>query len=176
MSAGIYNINKDNRVFGHQYVSFCFMELLSCNRDGFNMLVSDFMSLFVRRLYEVIPEDAKRDLIKQDRTVKHALYLVMGKYQRLRKDLAISFQEKFHLKMDQLSADYRTWKRAGCKSYARPKQYVSGLVANASKKSFDYILGTYLLELKKLESEKIVSFPEAARDTNTFDELSEEAS
>lgn len=101
------------------------------------MLVSDFMSLFVKRLYDEMPEDAKRDLIKQDRTVKHALYLVMGKYQRLRKELAISFQEKFHLKMDQLSADYRTWKRAGCKSYARPKQYVSGQVAGASKKAFD---------------------------------------
>ena len=140
------------------------------------MLVSDFMSLFVKRLYEVMPEDAMRDLVKQDRTVKHALYLVMGKYQRLRKDLAISFQEKFHLKMDQLSADYRTWKRAGCKSYARPKQYVSGQVANASKKSFDYILGSYLLELKSLQSEKIVSMPESQKDISSFDELSEEAS
>ncbi len=140
------------------------------------MLVSDFMSLFVKRLYDEMPEDAKRDLIKQDRTVKHALYLVMGKYQRLRKELAISFQEKFHLKMDQLSADYRTWKRAGCKSYARPKQYVSGQVAGASKKAFDYILGSYLLELKNQESSKIVAMPESADDVNSFDELSEEAS
>ena len=135
------------------------------------MLVSDFMSLFIQRLYEVIPEDAKRDLIKQDRTVKHALYMVMGKYQRLRKDLATPFQEKFHLRLDQLTADYRTWKRAGCKAYARPKQYITGLVASSSKKAFDYTLGTYLLDLKQMEGEsKIVSMPacDSSRGSSNF--------
>ncbi len=141
------------------------------------MLVSDFMSLFVKRLYEVIPEDGKRDLIKQDRTVKHALYMVMGKYQRVRKDLASPFQEKFHLRMDQLAADYRTWKRAGCKTYARPKQYISGQIAGASKKAFDYTLGTFLLDLKKNPTEEKV-FPLYTSDDklSSWDELSEEAS
>lgn len=141
------------------------------------MLVSDFMSDFVKRLYEIIPEDSKRDLIKQDKAIKHGLYLVMGKYQRLRKDLATPFQEKFHLRVDQLAADYRTWKNAGCKGYARPKQYVSGPVAYASKKAFDYTLGTYLLELKKLDSEKIIPLNVERPQTNSsWDELSEEAS
>ena len=143
------------------------------------MLVSDFMSLFVKRLYEAVPEDHRRDLIKQDRTVKHALYMVMGKYQRLRKDLATPFQEKFHLRMDQLAADYRTWKRAGCKSYARPKQYISGHIAGASKKAFDFTLGTYLLELKKLEGDKIVPLTAAEQESpgqSSWDEFSEEAS
>ncbi|MCH9624736.1 MAG: hypothetical protein S4CHLAM27_11360 [Chlamydiia bacterium] len=140
------------------------------------MLVSDFMSLFVKRLYEVLPEDAKRDLIKQDRTVKHALYMVMGKYQRLRKDLATPFQEKFHLRMDQLAADYRTWKRAGCKTYARPKQYISGQIAGASKKAFDFALGTFLLDLKQREGEKIIPIPQEVDQKSSWDELSEEAS
>ena len=142
------------------------------------MLVSDFMSLFVKRLYEVIPEDEKRELIKQDRTVKHALYMVMGKYQRLRKDLASPFQEKFHLRIDQLTADYRTWKRAGCKAYARPKQYITGQVASSSKKAFDYTLGTFLLDLKHREGEeKIVAMPvEEPENLSVFDEFSEEAS
>ena len=139
------------------------------------MLVSDFMSLFVGRLYETVPEEAKRDLIKQDKAIKHGLYLVMGKYKRLRKDLATPFQEKFHLKIDQLAADYRTWKRAGCKAYARPKQYISGTVAGVAKKAFDYTLGTFLLELKKIDQEKIVSI-EANQKVTTWDELSEEAS
>lgn len=140
------------------------------------MLISDFMSLFIKRLYEVVPEDAQRDLVKQDRTVKHALYLVMGKYQRLRKDLAVPFQEKFHLRIDQLAADYRTWKRAGCKGYARPKQYVSGPIAGASKKAFDHTLGTYLLELKARSGEKVVPLNQEPVTNNTWDELSEEAS
>jgi hypothetical protein len=142
------------------------------------MLVSDFMSLFVKRLYEVIPEDEKRELIKQDRTVKHALYMVMGKYQRLSKDLASPFQEKFHLKMDQLTADYRTWKRAGCKAYAKPKQYVTGQIASSSKKAFDYALGTFLLDIKHRGGEdKIVDFPlQELENSAIFDEFSEEAS
>jgi len=140
------------------------------------MLVSDFMSLFVERLYEIVPEDARRDLIKQDRTIKHALYIVMGKYERLRRDLASPFQEKFHLKMDQLAADYRTWKRAGCKSYARPKQFISGEIAGASKKAFDYTLGTFLLETKHQREEQVASFSEFHETINSWDELSEEAS
>lgn len=139
-----------------------------------SMLVSDFMSFFVKRLYETVPEEVKRDLMKQDRAIKHGLYMVMGKYQRIRKDLAMPFQEKFHMRMDQLAADYRTWKSAGCKAYARPKQYISGPIAGVAKKAFDHTLGTFLLELKK-EDTKVVPIIEKG-DISSWDEFSEEAS
>ena len=157
-------------------LAFIYIELLFHNRIGNEMLVSDFMSFFVKRLYETMPEEAKRDLVKQDRTVKHALYLVMGKYQRVSKDLASPFQEKFHLKMDQLAADYRTWKSAGCKSYARPKQYISGQVAGVSKKAFDFTLGTFLLDIKHRSEEQVLLIPELVERESSWDELSEEAS
>ena len=139
------------------------------------MLVSDFMSLFVKRLYEDVPEEVKRDLVKQDRTIKHVLHRIMSDYHRLRKELASPFQEKFHLRMDQLAADYRTWKRAGCKSYARPKQYVSGHVAGLSKKAFDYTLGVYLIDLKHQGKEKVVPISTNEEKDHFFDEFSEEA-
>ncbi len=157
-------------------LAFCLDKILFHNKIGSKMLVSEFMSLFIQRLYETMPEDAKRDLIKQDRTVKHALYLVMGKYQRLSKDLASPFQEKFHLRMDQLAADYRTWKNAGCKSYARPKQYISGQIAGVSKKAFDYTLGSYLLDVRHKSAEQVALNVEVIESENSWDQLSEEAS
>lgn len=117
------------------------------------MLVSEFMRNFYKKLYEVAPEEVHRDLTKQERAVKHVLYMVMGDKNRLTYKEASYYQERFHVRIDQLASDYRTWKRAGCKAYARPKQYVSGKVAGASKKAFDYVLGTFLIHARNQVSE-----------------------
>ena len=113
--------------------------------------ISEFMRDFYVKLNDVVPEDLKRELAKHERVVKHALYMVVaGKDLFVRADAA-KFQEKFHVKMDQMAGDYHTWKRAGCKAYAKPKQYVSGRIAGASKKAFDMVLNTYLLRVRELE-------------------------
>lgn len=113
------------------------------------LMISDFMRDFQKRLFEVTPEDLKRELTKHERVVKHALYMVMGQYEVFRKDDAVKFQERFHVKIDQMASDYQTWKRAGCKSYAKPKQYISGRIAGASKKAFDQILNLYLVRIRE---------------------------
>lgn len=115
------------------------------------LMIADFMRDFHKKLYDVAPEDVKREITKQERTVKHALYMVMGQFQEFRKEDAIKYQERFHVKMDQMASDYHTWKRGGCKAYAKPKQYISGRVAGASKKAFDQVLNAYLTQLKSLE-------------------------
>lgn len=115
------------------------------------LFISDFMRDFHAKLHEVTPEEVKRDLSKHERVVKHALYMVMGQHEYFASQDAVKFQEMFHVRIDQMASDYRTWKRAGCKAYARPKQYVSGRVAGASKKAFDQVLNTYLLKTKQLK-------------------------
>lgn len=115
------------------------------------LFISDFMRDFHAKLHEVTPEEVKRDLSKHERVVKHALYMVMGQTEHFVRQDAAKFQEMFHVRIDQMASDYRTWKRAGCKPYARPKQYVSGRVAGASKKAFDQVLNTYLLKAKMFE-------------------------
>ena len=109
------------------------------------LYISDFMRDFHKNVYEVMPEEFKRYLVKEERGVRHALYMVVGQYETFRHQNARFFQEGFHVRIDQMAADYRTWKRAGCKPYARPKQYVSGRVAGASKKAFDMTLSRYIL-------------------------------
>ncbi len=116
------------------------------------LTISDFMKDFYKKLYEVSPEDIKREVTKHERVVKHTLYMVMGQHEHFQKEDAMRFQEKFHVRIDQMASDYHTWKRAGCKAYAKPKQYVSGRVAGASKKAFDHVLGAYLLRLKPPEA------------------------
>ncbi len=110
------------------------------------LYIADFMRDFHTKLYEVTPEDLKRELTKHERTVKHSLYMVMGQHEHFQKDDAVQFQEKFHIRIDQMASDFRTWKRAGCKAYAKPKKYVSGRIAGASKKAFDMVLNKYMLE------------------------------
>ncbi len=110
------------------------------------LYIADFMRDFHTKLYEVTPEDLKRDLAKHERTVKHTLYMVMGQHEHFRNEDAALFQEKFHVRIDQMASDFRTWKRAGCKPYAKPKQFVSGRIAGASKKAFDMVLNRYIVE------------------------------
>lgn len=116
------------------------------------LLISEFMRDFHQKLYEVAPEEVKREIVKQERVIKHTVYMVMGQHEFFKKADAVRFQERFHVRIDQMAGDYRTWKNAGCKTYAKPKQYVSGRVAGASKKAFDQVLNTYLLRCKELES------------------------
>lgn len=124
------------------------------------LMISDFMRDFHKKLYEVAPEEVKREITKQERAVRHALYMVVGQFQEFRKEDAIKYQERFHVRIDQMASDYHTWKRGGCKTYAKPKQYISGRVAGASKKAFDQVLNTYLLQTRslapKVEPNKLV--------------------
>ena len=113
------------------------------------MLVFEFIEHFEKKLHEIVPEEAKRDLEKQKRTVKNTLYSLASDKERIREQDAIWLQERFHIRMDQLASDYRTWKRAGCKTYARPKQYISGPIARTSKRAFDTILNQLLLAIRK---------------------------
>lgn len=119
--------------------------------------IADFMRDFYLKLNEVVPEDLKRELAKHERVVKHALYMIVGGQEHFQKMDAAKFQEKFHVKMDQMASDYQTWKRAGCKAYAKPKQYVSGRIAGASKKAFDMILNGYLLKTREMEGSIVAS-------------------
>lgn len=110
------------------------------------LYISDFIRDFHKKLYEVAPDEIKRELIKQERVVKHTLYSILGQHEFFHNKDSRHFQERFHVRIDQLAGDYRTWKRAGCKPYAKPKQYITGKVAGASKKAFDQILNTYMVK------------------------------
>ncbi len=116
--------------------------------------ISEFMKDFYIKLDVVVPEDLKRELAKHERVVKHALYMVVSGKDLFQLGDAPRFQEKFHVKMDQMAGDYHTWKRAGCKAYAKPKQYVSGRIAGAAKKAFDLVLNTYILRLREAEGQR----------------------
>ena len=134
--------------------------------------IADFMREFYIKLHDVVPEDLKRELAKHERVVKHALYMVVGEKEIFHKMDASRFQEKFHVKMDQMAGDYHTWKRAGCKAYAKPKQYVSGRIAGASKKAFDLVLNAYLLRVREMEG--VVPVLEEARESLILEESGEE--
>ena len=118
------------------------------------LYVSDFMRDFYKKLHEVTPEDLQRELAKYERVVKHTLYMIVGQLEHFSAEESSSFQERFHVRVDQLAADYRTWKRAGCKSYARPRQYISGRIAGASKKAFDQILNKYILLSREVSKQE----------------------
>jgi hypothetical protein len=122
--------------------------------------ISEFMRDFYFKLNDVVPEDLKRELAKHERVVKHALYMVVSGKELFYFEDAAKFQEKFHVKMDQMAGDYQTWKRAGCKAYAKPKQYVSGRIAGASKKAFDMVLNTYILRLREMGGVRPLEIPQ----------------
>jgi hypothetical protein len=115
------------------------------------MLVSEFLSSFNKKLYEVAPKEIHRDLERQERTVKHSLFSVVGVVRELAKNEAIKYQEDFHTKIDRMAMDYKTWERGGFKRYAKPKQFVTGRVAAASKKAFDWVLSDFLVSFQKKE-------------------------
>ncbi len=135
--------------------------------------ISEFMKDFYLKLNEVVPEDLKRELAKHERVVKHALYMVVSGKDLFYKVDAARYQEKFHVKMDQMAGDYHTWKRAGCKAYAKPKQYVSGRIAGASKKAFDIVLNAYILRLREIEGVPVMA-QEAREELLVLDESGEE--
>lgn len=128
---------------------------------------------FYKELNNVTPEDLKRELSKQERVVKHALYVIMGEHEYFQREHAVKFQERFHVRIDQMAADYQTWKRAGCKPYAKPKQYVSGRIAGASKKAFDRVLNTYLLKTKEMQGRiETLSFTVPSQEEEPLSEAS----
>lgn len=131
------------------------------------------MKDFYFKLNEVVPEDLKRELAKHERVVKHALYMVVSGKDLFYKVDAARYQEKFHVKMDQMAGDYQTWKRAGCKAYAKPKQYVSGRIAGASKKAFDMVLNAYILRFRDMEGEPVIA-QEVREELFVLDESGEE--
>ena len=145
------------------------------------LYIADFMREFHSTLHEVTPEDLKRDLTKHERIIKHTLYMVMGQHEHFKHEDAVKFQEKFHVRIDQMASDFRTWKRAGCKAYAKPKQYVSGRVAGASKKAFDLVLNKYILESGgSLRSGQVDAYqaapdPSLILDTKADDVLADDA-
>ena len=140
------------------------------------LYIADFLREFHKKLYEVAPDEVRRDISKQERVIKHTLYTVMGQHEFFKKEHAVHFQERFHVRIDQMASDYRTWKRAGCKAYAKPKQFVSGRVAGASKKAFDQILNKYLLQLNQFESTQNEFNVDSLTLKPTIDEPLEEAS
>lgn len=112
------------------------------------MQTSQFIQSFVKNAYAMAGEDIERHLVKQERVVRNNLFVSLGGHGSLSVENAAKYQETFHTKMDQLASDFRTWKKAGCKQYARPKQIVSGPIAYVSKKAFDQALNEFIL-LKK---------------------------
>ncbi len=125
--------------------------------------ISEFMKDFYVKLNDVVPEDLKRELAKHERIVKHALYMVVAGKELFYTADAAKFQEKFHVKMDQMASDYQTWKRAGCKAYAKPKQYVTGRIAGASKRAFDMVMSSYIIRLREMQG--VQSFVQPERDS-----------
>lgn len=119
------------------------------------LTISSFLKEFHQKLHEVAPEEVKRDVLKQERVIKHTLFMIMGQHEHFHEKDAVHFQERFHVRIDQMASDYQTWKRAGCKSYAKPKQYVSGKVAGVSKKAFDQVLNTYIIQYRARELSNI---------------------
>ena len=136
--------------------------------------ISEFMKDFYVKLNDVVPEDLKRELAKHERIVKHALYMVVAGKELFYTADASKFQEKFHVKMDQMASDYQTWKRAGCKAYAKPKQYVSGRIAGASKRAFDMVMSSYIIRLREMQG--VQSFVQSERESGllVLDESGEE--
>ena len=136
--------------------------------------ISEFMKDFYIKLNDVVPEDLKRELAKHERIVKHALYMVVAGKELFYTADASKFQEKFHVKMDQMASDYQTWKRAGCKAYAKPKQYVSGRIAGASKRAFDMVMSSYIIRLREMQG--VQSFVQSERESGllVLDESGEE--
>ena len=112
------------------------------------MQTSQFIQSFVKKAYAMAGEESERHLVKQERVVRNNLFISLGGHGLLSTESAAKYQETFHTKMDQLASDFRTWKRAGCKQYARPKQIVSGPIAYISKKAFDQALNDFLLTRK----------------------------
>ncbi len=108
------------------------------------MLVSDFIKMFEQKLYSLSTQDDQRELLRQEKVIKGTLFTIIGQNQRLSVDKAVNYQESFHVRLDQLAGDYRTWRRGGCKKYAKPKQLVSGTLAALSKKSFDFVLNYFM--------------------------------
>ncbi|OGN62340.1 MAG: hypothetical protein A3F09_00385 [Chlamydiae bacterium RIFCSPHIGHO2_12_FULL_49_11] len=114
------------------------------------MDVHDFLQRFHREVYTMATSfDLKRRLEKEEKFLKWMLYHILAP--RLDLSKVVKYQEVFHTKVDQLAADYKTWKDAGCKQYARPKQVVCGEVAKIAKRSFDTVLGTWLMEKRAAE-------------------------
>jgi hypothetical protein len=118
------------------------------------MLVVEFLASFNKKMYEVAPKEIHRDLERQERTVKHSLFSVVGTSREVSKGEAIKHQESFHTKIDRMAMDYKTWERGGFKSYAKPKQFVTGRVAAAAKKAFDWVLHDFLTNIQKKEEER----------------------
>ena len=118
------------------------------------MLVGEFLATFNKRLYEVAPKEIHRDLERQERVVKHSLFSVVGTTRELAKGDVVKYQESFHTKIDRMATDYKTWERGGFKSYAKPKQFVTGRVAAASKKAFDWVLHDFLTHLQRKDEER----------------------
>jgi hypothetical protein len=113
------------------------------------MQTSQFIQSFVQKAYAMAGEESERHLVKQERVVRNNLFVSLGGHGILTAESAAKYQETFHTKMDQLASDFRTWKKAGCKQYARPKQIVSGPIAYISKKAFDQALNDFLITQKK---------------------------
>ena len=133
--------------------------------------ISDFMRDFYQTLYSVAPEEVKREISKQERVVKHTLYMIMSQHELFDAKDARHFQERFHVRIDQMASDYHTWKKAGCKAYAKPKQFVSGRVAGASKKAFDQVLNTYILKSRAQPQRIIPKEVVAIEETKSFQDL-----
>ena len=136
--------------------------------------ISEFMKDFYVKLNDVVPEDLKRELAKHERIVKHALYMVVAGKELFYTADASKFQEKFHVKMDQMASDYQTWKRAGCKAYAKPKQYVTGRIAGASKRAFDMVMSSYIIRLREMQGVQSFVQPERESGLLVLDESGEE--
>ncbi len=113
------------------------------------LYISDFINDFQKKLQEIAPEEIKKEMLKHEKIIKHTLYMVVGHCECFMKDDAVKFQERFHVKIDQMVSDYYTWKKAGCKINTKPKQYVTGKIANTSKKAFDQVLNSYLIYLQQ---------------------------
>ncbi|MCH9612910.1 MAG: hypothetical protein S4CHLAM102_14100 [Chlamydiia bacterium] len=112
------------------------------------MLVSDFFNSFHHFLYKMSPDDARMDINKYERVVKSALFSVIGGKREVLTAQGVKVQESFHTRIDQLAQDYRTWQKGGYKRYAKPKQYITGQVAQSAKRAFDQTLHNLIREEK----------------------------
>lgn len=111
------------------------------------MNVHDFLDAFNREMNRNTKGfELRRRLKKEEKFLKWTIYHLLAEGIYLH--YAAKYQEKFHTKVDYMAADYKTWKDAGCKHYAKPKQYVSGEIAKIAKRSFDTVLGEMILQKK----------------------------
>lgn len=115
------------------------------------MLTSEFITSFNKKLYEFAPKEIHRDLERQERAVKHTLFVALSGSKEIVKTEAIKIQEGFHVRIDRMAMDYKTWERGGFKRYAKPKQFVTGRVAATSKKTFDWVLNEFLVNIENKE-------------------------